>query len=186
MSNGRRGSRAVTPKRTWRKGQLQEWLDDRKIQWDAKSSKAELLQLAFANVPPKRYVTNAIARAFDVEIFRLPIKHCVLNPTELAWAQLKSYVRRENVSFRISDVENLAREFMAAVDKDLARNFIEHTQKVEEIFKTADAFVEDSVEPQLMIRMMKMTSICTILANATVLSRHSEHVLINFKLYPLE
>jgi hypothetical protein len=140
---------AKPPKRAWRKDQLQEWLDDRKIQWDAKSSKAELLQLAFANVPPKRYVTNAIARAFDVEIFRLPIKHCVLNPIELAWAQLKSYVRRENVNFRISDVENLALEFMAAVDKDLAQSFIEHTQKVEEIFKTADAFVEDSVEPQL-------------------------------------
>ena len=38
---------------------------------------------------------------------------------------------------------------MAAIDKDLAESFIEHTQKVEEIFKTADAFVEHSVEPQL-------------------------------------
>ena len=107
------------------------------------------MELAFANVPPKRYVTNTIARAFDVEVLRLPIKHCVLNPIELAWAQLKSYVRRENVNFRISDVETLALEFMAAIDRDLAESFIEHTQKVEEIFKTADAFVEHSVEPQL-------------------------------------
>ena len=51
---------AKPSKRAWQKVQLQQWLNDRKIQWDAKSSKAELLELAFANVPPKRYVTNTI------------------------------------------------------------------------------------------------------------------------------
>jgi hypothetical protein len=38
---------------------------------------------------------------------------------------------------------------MAVADKDLAQSFIEHQKKAEEVFKTADAFVEDSVEPQL-------------------------------------
>jgi len=143
------GDDAKPPKRAWRKDQLQQWLDNHRIQWDPKSSKAELSQLAFANVPPKRYVTNAIARALDVEVLRLPIKHCVLNPIQLPWAQLKSYVRKANVNFRLSDVETLVLEFMAAVDKDLAQSFIEHTKKAEEVFKTADAFVEDSIEPQL-------------------------------------
>ncbi|CAF4321303.1 unnamed protein product [Didymodactylos carnosus] len=81
---------AKPPKRAWRKDQLQQWLDNHRIQWVPRLSKAELLQLAFENVPPKRYVSNAIARAFDVEVLRLPIKYCVLNPIELAWAQLKS------------------------------------------------------------------------------------------------
>ncbi|CAF0973871.1 unnamed protein product, partial [Didymodactylos carnosus] len=41
-------------KRAWRKDQLQQWLDNHRIQWVPRSSKAELLQLAFENVPPKR------------------------------------------------------------------------------------------------------------------------------------
>jgi transposase len=57
---------------------------------------AELLELAFAHLPTRRYKTNEAAEYYNVQIIRLPIKHCVLNPIELAWSQLKSYVRSNN------------------------------------------------------------------------------------------
>jgi hypothetical protein len=100
-------------------------------------------------VPPKRYKTNAAAREYDVDIIRLPIKHCVLNPIELAWAQLKGYVRSNNTSFRLTDIQSLSQEYIAAVDEDIAVRFIEHARKAEETFRKADNFVEEEVEPNL-------------------------------------
>ena len=42
------------PKRLWRKDQLQKWLEEHGIIYDTKLKKAELLEIAPANVPPKR------------------------------------------------------------------------------------------------------------------------------------
>ena len=36
---------------------------------------------------------------------RLPVKHCSINPIELAWAGMKTYIRENNTYFRLSDVE---------------------------------------------------------------------------------
>lgn len=87
------------PKRSWRKIQVQEWLDQHEINYDSSMTKAQLLELAFANVPPKKFKTNEAAAEHNVQIVRLPIKHCTLNPIELAWAALKKHVRKYNTSF---------------------------------------------------------------------------------------
>lgn len=87
------------PKRSWRKAQVEKWLDEHKIKFDVSMKKAQLLELSFANVPPKKFKTNEAAAEFNVEILRLPVKHCTLNPIELAWAGLKQHVRKYNTSF---------------------------------------------------------------------------------------
>ena len=74
------------PKRLWCKDQLQKWLEEHGIIYDTKLKKAELLEIAPANVPPKRYKTNAVVDVSNVELGRLLINHCVLNPIELVWA----------------------------------------------------------------------------------------------------
>jgi transposase len=138
------------PKRSWRKDQLQQWLDQHGITYDAKFKKAELLEIAFANVPSKRYKTNAAANIFNVELLRLPIKHCILNPIELAWAQLKAYVRSNNTNFRLTDIRALSEEYIAALDDETSRRFINHVRKAQEQFRTADDFVEEDIEPNLL------------------------------------
>ena len=60
---------------------------------------------------------------YDVQIVQLPIKHCALNPIELAWAQFKAYVRTNN-------------------NEDTSVRFIEHARK-------ADNFMEEEMEPNL-------------------------------------
>jgi hypothetical protein len=86
---------------------------------------------------------------YDVEIVRLPIRHCVLNPIELAWAQLKGYVRSNNTLFRLTDIRSLSEEYMAAVDENSSTRFIAYARKAEEVFRKADAFVEEEVESHL-------------------------------------
>ena len=137
------------PKRSWSKDQLQKWLEEHGIIYDTKLKKAELLEIAPAKVPPKRYKTNAVANVSNVELVRLLIKHCVLNSIKLTWAQLKTYVRSHNTHFRLSDIRSLSEEYVVGLDDETSRRFIDHAQKAEEIFRTADDFVEEEIEPYL-------------------------------------
>ena len=51
---------SIVPKRSWRKGQIEEWLNDHHVSFDNRSVKAELLKLAIANAPPKEYILSSI------------------------------------------------------------------------------------------------------------------------------
>lgn len=93
---------AKPAKRSWRKNQIQQWLQQRKIKYETSQKKAQLFELAIANAPPKKFKTNVVAAEFNVQLLRLPIKHCVLNPVELLWAQLKEHIRKNNTTF-VSD-----------------------------------------------------------------------------------
>ena len=71
---------------SWRKYQVQTCLREHKIDFNIDLKKNELLQLAFVNLPQKEYKVDLMkVKMFDVEILRLPIEHCSLNPIELAW-----------------------------------------------------------------------------------------------------
>ena len=73
------------PKYSWRKDQVQTCLGEHNIDFNIDLKKSELLQLAFVNLPRKEYKVDLKAKTFDVKILRLAIKHCSLNPIELAW-----------------------------------------------------------------------------------------------------
>lgn len=86
---------------------------------------------------------------FDVEIVRLPVRHCCLNPIELCWANLKEYVRKDNTRFQLTNVRELAAQFISSYDGDAAIKVIKHTQEIANKFKIADRYVEDNIEPIL-------------------------------------
>ena len=77
------------------------------------------------------------------------MRHCSLNPIELAWAVLKDYIRKNNTNFTMSSVYELVTEFIAGFDDKAAQDAIRHSGKVEMTYKTADNFVETIVEPQI-------------------------------------
>ena len=48
----------IIPKSASTKGESQKWLKDRKINFQEKFVKAQLLQLVCANCPPKEYIVS--------------------------------------------------------------------------------------------------------------------------------
>jgi len=72
----------------------------------------------------------------------------MLNAIELAWAGLKNYVRDNNVNFSLKDVRHLAHQWMLSLSKVTAMGYINETQKIENMFKKSDRFIEE-IEEQL-------------------------------------
>ena len=106
-------------------------------------TKAELLELAFKNLPPREYVVDKIAAEYDTQILRIPIKHCVLNLIELAWASLKKYVRSMSVNFNLSDVAQLCNKWLTELQSEQAAKYFAHVKKCEEEFRKADQLAEN-------------------------------------------
>ena len=61
-----------------------------------KSVLLEKILIILENIE-KQYAINSMAEKTGYSILRLPPYHCILNPIELAWNQLKYYVRQLNV-----------------------------------------------------------------------------------------
>ncbi|CAF4170395.1 unnamed protein product [Rotaria sordida] len=140
---------SIIPKRSSTKGEIQKWLQDRKINFLEKFVKAQLLQLVCTNCPRKEYMSDRIAKKYAVEIIRLPKLHCSLNPIELLWNNLKQFVRDQNTTFRQDDVKQLIEQFLVAMDDKLASSYFHHVYEVEEMYKTADEIMEEEIEPHL-------------------------------------
>ena len=52
-------------------------------------------------------VVDKMAKAAAHEVVRLPPYHCELNPIEMAWAQVKGYIRSHNNLFTLMHVKQL-------------------------------------------------------------------------------
>ncbi|CAF1502213.1 unnamed protein product [Rotaria sordida] len=137
------------PTRASRKEAIENWLSQHDIEYESSLTKAELLEIVIKFAPPRRYKVDEAAKQFGVEILRLPVRHSVLNPIELAWAGLKNYIRNNNTDFRLVDIHNLAVEYLAAVDEPLSTSYFRHVKKYEDTFKAADKYVQEVIEATL-------------------------------------
>ena len=84
-----------------------------------------------------------------MDISSLPIKHCLLNPIELSWTDLKRYVRDNNVNFRLSDIQQLAHKWMLDLKPTTVTAYLNHVYNIEEIFKKSANFTEQIEEDLL-------------------------------------
>ncbi|CAG9130999.1 unnamed protein product [Plutella xylostella] len=97
------------PNMSWRKDAIQEWLRSKNIAFETREIKAQLL----TKFDQKKYVlkyVDELAASKGVTVLRLPPYHCELNPIELIWAQVKSYVGRNNKSFKMAEIKTLLNE----------------------------------------------------------------------------
>ncbi|XP_037504909.1 uncharacterized protein LOC119380352 [Rhipicephalus sanguineus] len=99
------------PTTSWKKENIQEWLNSKDIAYSATLVKRQLLELV-ASVKPRflsYIIDNAAARAGCV-VLRLPPYHCEFNPIELVWAKVKNGIAADSRDFKLCTVEDILRE----------------------------------------------------------------------------
>ncbi|KAM7290001.1 hypothetical protein ISCGN_030129 [Ixodes scapularis] len=136
MDNASYHSRRLeaVPTTSSRKNDIRQWLTSKKISWDPKVVKRQLLNIV-ALVKPQhlKYRVDTAAKTAGCTVVRLPPYHCEFNPVELIWAQIKNGLAARNTTFKIVDVRRLLNE---EVDKVTTDNWIKAVRRVIDIEAT--------------------------------------------------
>ena len=134
------------PKMNSRKSVMIDWLTHHNIEFPEKALKRELLELIKGAHPEERYAIDEIAKTFGHEVVCLPPYHCELNPIEMAWAQVKGYIKAKNSKFTLSHVKDLTYEGFSRIGKEDWSKLVEHTVKVEDKFWEMDSLHEEVID----------------------------------------
>lgn len=141
-----------TPTTSDRKETMVQWLLARDIAADMSMTKLLLYSLVKQNKPvTPTYVVDEVAREQGHTIIRLPPYHCHFNPIELVWSDVKTYIRKNNKSFTITEVERLLLEGLATVDATSWRKKVDHVGKLIKEAQTIDGIINE--HEQLMISL---------------------------------
>lgn len=95
--------------------------------------------------PTAVYLTDIEAQAQGHEVVHLPVAHCELNPIELAWANVKEYVRKHNQQFTMAEVQQLTPTGIGVTTPDLRKEYVKHCKKVEDKYWQQDGLIEETV-----------------------------------------
>ena len=140
---------AKPPTMATRKADMQKWLTDIGVVYDARLTKPklyEIVQQHKSSISKSYQIDNVIANNGHF-VLRLPPYHCDLNPIELIWADVKSYVSRNNTNFKTTDVKGLIQEAFTAVDSGKWRKACQHVAKIETMYWKKDNIQVQTVAP---------------------------------------
>ncbi|XP_071051139.1 uncharacterized protein [Onthophagus taurus] len=81
---------------------------------------------------PTEYVIDGMAKEAGHIVLRLPPYHCILNPIELIWSNLKRNIRKHNAAPTLSaKLVDLIRQEVDNIPVELWRNCVKHVKDVE-------------------------------------------------------
>ncbi|XP_076659874.1 uncharacterized protein LOC143363159 [Halictus rubicundus] len=139
------------PTLSWKRSDIIAWLEGKGETVDPRYIKLRLMDLVQKHKEPSNnYIVDAFANENGRTVLRLPPYHCELNPIELAWAQMKDFIRARNTSYKLADVRQFVDAAVENVFPQNWRNFISHTLKEErrlyELDHVTDSVLEGSPE----------------------------------------
>ncbi|XP_052680568.1 uncharacterized protein LOC128161331 isoform X2 [Crassostrea angulata] len=130
------------------KAEIQSWLDRKGIHYAPGMIKAELITLVKQHKPRPKYVIGDLALKAGHTVLRLPPYHCELNPIELVWAEIKSFVARSNSTFKKDKVKELFNQARSTYWVEKWRKVESHViREVEEKLWKLDGVQDEEVAP---------------------------------------
>lgn len=126
-----------------KKGDIQAWLEENSISYREDMLKVELLELVRTHAPQKSYYVDELAKEKGHEVLRLAPYSCDLNPIEMVWAQVKSYVRRRNRTGGLEAIRSLIEEAVASVSPSAWAKCCEHVVRLEEEYWERENVAEE-------------------------------------------
>jgi transposase len=117
------------------KTEIQEYLLENDIYFEFSYKKAQLLEVLNSYAIKKQYVCDNLAEQAGHTVLRLPPYHCMFNPIEHLWNQVKSKIRAENVTPTLSpSVINLIKNVITNIPVESWKNSVQHIIKIEDSY----------------------------------------------------
>lgn len=82
---------------------IKEFLIKEDMYFEDSYTKKELLEVLGTKTFTKKYKIDTLASEYGHTILRLPPSHCIFNPFEIIWGQLKERIRCRNTARKFSD-----------------------------------------------------------------------------------
>jgi len=135
------------PVMSWKKQDIIDWLESKGEVIKHPIVKVDLMKkVRKIKKQYDQYVIDEYAKENNKLILRLPPYHCELNPIELAWSSVKSYVRTHNNTFKLKDVQELLKKGVDHVTPEMWTNFVGHVIKEEEKFWNIEHTTDELID----------------------------------------
>lgn len=130
-----------------KKNEMQQWLNEKNIPFRGNMTKIELYNLIKSHKPAyKRFAADSLLASHGHSVLRLPPYHPELNPIETTWAIVKNWVASKNTTFKLQDVERLARTKFSEDFSETAKKIFNRVVKIENEFLEQEHFMDVHVE----------------------------------------
>lgn len=126
-----------------RKAEMMKWLEARNINYHSSLTKPELYELIKKHKTETPLKLDMLMASHQHSVLRLPPYHPELNPIEKIWAIVKNWVAARNVTFRIADVEALARTKFASITCEEWTSVCNHVDKIVQDYLEKEHLLDD-------------------------------------------
>jgi transposase len=116
------------PTTAWKKCDLQNWLEENNIPYNATDKKDTLLNICKNNYTEKKYAVNEIIEQAGHEVLRLPPYHCIFNAIEMVWSQAKRSYDKELIKPNMDPIKAWTHG-LETVTSEQWGNYFRHTHK---------------------------------------------------------
>lgn len=138
------------PNRRWQKSNMITWLQSKGETFDEPVIKAQLYKrVKEIRNKYKSYFIDSLATEVGHRVLRLPPHHHhALNPIELAWPMVKGYVKENNTTFNVKNVQQLLIQATSIerVTPDNWHDFIERVKEEENKIWEVDDIMDDVID----------------------------------------
>ncbi|XP_050302789.1 uncharacterized protein LOC126740704 [Anthonomus grandis grandis] len=136
-----------------KKAEIQDWLRLRGIPYDDNMLKPQIYYLIKLHKPKyKKYEIDELFNAKGHEVLRLPPYHPDLNPIELVWGELKTYVAKKNINFNFKEVIKYCDAFFEEFSAEKWKSCCERAKRLEQKYLEKELTIDLVVE-QLIINL---------------------------------
>lgn len=135
------------PNSNTKKNVMINWLEQRNIPHDPTLTKPELYCIIKEHKPRfSRYRLDTLLSEHKHNVLRLPPYHPEFNPIEKIWAIVKNWVAARNTTFKMADVEDLAKQKFAEITPEIWSNVCGHVDKIVEEYLAKEHILDDIMD----------------------------------------
>jgi transposase len=138
-----------------------DWLRRRGVAYDVSTRKANLFaEIEKLKPKDKIFKVDNMLHAHGHTALRTPPYMCGLNPIELAWANIKHYLRSDNMAgdMSLKRLEELAREGLNRVTANNWSVFCQHVVSFKNEYWVKDSVMEDTHPQDRILRTQQIQS----------------------------